>query len=46
MSLPKKSIKQILKDVITDVKDGLKMGEDYYDYDRLIYQNVKWMVKK
>ena len=33
-SISKKSIKTILKDVISNLNDEYKMDDDYYDYDR------------
>ena len=32
--IEKHSIKQILKDVIENIRDGVRMDDDYYDYDR------------
>lgn len=33
-SIGRNSIKTILKDIVSNVKDGLKMDSDFYDYDR------------
>ena len=33
-SIGKKSVKQVLKDVISNIKDEVRMEDDYYDYDR------------
>ena len=32
--IEKHSIKKILKDVIENIRDGVRMDDDYYDYDR------------
>ena len=33
-SIGRNSIKTILKDIVSNIKDGLKMDADFYDYDR------------
>ena len=33
--IEKHSIKQILKDVIENIKDDVRMDDEYYDYDRV-----------
>ena len=32
--IEKPSIKQVLKDVVSNIKDSVSMRDDYYDYDR------------
>ena len=33
-SIGKKSVKQVLSDVISNIKDEVRMEDDYYNYDR------------